>query len=90
MICAREGRRKPESHALVCFRTLVVRVLRQRAATCASDAIARQPVEAAHDLRRIRCALAEMRAMVSMRHVVRFGCCVEHGCRMSGFDWCAR
>ena len=43
MICAREGRRKPESHALVCFRTLVVRVLRQRAATCASDAIARQP-----------------------------------------------
>ena len=43
MICARGGLRKPVSHALGYFRSLVVRVLRQCAATCASDAIARQP-----------------------------------------------
>jgi hypothetical protein len=89
MICAREGRRKPESHALVCFRTLVVRVLRQRAATCASDAIARQPGAGSP------CSWADsMRACRDacdgMRHAVRFGCCVEHGRRKIVIDGCAR
>ena len=65
MICAWEGRRKPESHALVCFRTLVVRVLRHSVLPLTPRMrLLASPVQADHALGRIRCALAEMCAMV--------------------------
>ena len=89
MISARGGVRKPVSHALGCFRSLVVRVLRQvcchlRFGCDCSPALWSQPmILGGFDAFLLRCVrwYAEHCA---------FGCCVERGRRMSAFDCCAR